>query len=80
MLIFLLPLCMIVIVYSLPYVAASWRVAEGSSESAGLPLLFLLKSVIPLSFALLALQGLSLLAKALLVLTGSADAAQRQAE
>lgn len=72
-LLFLLPLCVTVIVYSLPYVAASWRIAEGSSEAAGLPLLFLFKSVIPLAFALLALQGLSLLAKAVLVLTGSAD-------
>ena len=67
---FLLPVCVAVTIQSLPYVAASWRVLEGSSEASGLPFLFLLKSVIPVSFILLAVQGVSMLAKSLLVLSG----------
>lgn len=55
----LLPLCAFLIVESWPYVESSWRVAERSREAGGLPMLFLLKSVIPLMAGLLALQGLA---------------------
>ena len=56
---FLLPLCAFLIVESWPYVASSWRVAERSREAGGLPMLYLLKTVIPLMAVLLALQGLA---------------------
>lgn len=65
---FLLPVCVAVIFTSLPYVAASWRILEGSSEASGLPLVFLLKSVIPLAFALLTLQGVALLIRTVAIL------------
>ncbi|HEU0224009.1 MAG TPA: TRAP transporter small permease subunit [Steroidobacteraceae bacterium] len=58
-LLFLLPLCAFLIVESWPWVAASWRVAERSREAGGLPMLYLLKSLIPLMAALLALQGVA---------------------
>ncbi|MBX3702188.1 MAG: TRAP transporter small permease subunit [Steroidobacteraceae bacterium] len=58
-LLFLLPLCAFLIVESWPWVAASWRVAERSREAGGLPMLYLLKSLIPLMAALLALQGIA---------------------
>ena len=48
---------------SLDYVAASWRILEGSREAGGLPGVFLLKSLIPLMALLLVLQGLYLLRK-----------------
>lgn len=44
---------------SLPYVAASWRVFEGSSEVGGIPAVFLLKTLIPVMCVLLLLQGLA---------------------
>jgi len=53
----LLPLCAFLIVESWPYVASSWQVSERSREAGGLPMLYLLKSVIPLMAGLLALQG-----------------------
>ena len=53
----LLPLCAFLVIESWPYVAGSWRVAERSREAGGLPMLYLLKSVIPLMAGLLALQG-----------------------
>jgi len=56
---FLLPLCAFLIIESWPYVASSWRVAERSREAGGLPMLYLLKTVIPLMAILLALQGLA---------------------
>ena len=48
---------------SLPYVQASWRVLEGSSEVGGIPAIFLLKTLLPVMAVLLFLQGLSQIAK-----------------
>lgn len=67
---FLLPLCVFLVVESWPYVASSWRVAERSREAGGLPMLYLLKTLIPLMAALLALQGLAAGLRALLQLRG----------
>jgi len=62
-LLFLLPVAAFIFVTSLPYVAASWRVLEGSSEVGGLPAIFILKTLIPVMAALLFLQALSEIAK-----------------
>ena len=48
----LLPFTLAVLYFSLPYVGRSWAILERSRESSGLPLVFLLKTLIPL-FALL---------------------------
>lgn len=45
-LIFLIPFCIFVLVISWPYVANSWKLLESSREAGGLPLVFLLKSLI----------------------------------
>lgn len=58
-LLFLLPVCLTIIYFSLPYVAASWRVLERSTEVGGIPALFALKTLIPLTATLLLLQGLA---------------------
>jgi TRAP-type mannitol/chloroaromatic compound transport system permease small subunit len=58
-LLFLLPLCGFMLWVSLDYVAASWAMREGSRESGGLPGVFVLKTLIPATAALLALQGLA---------------------
>lgn len=57
----LFPTCYVVSHYSLPYVANSWAVFEGSKEAGGLPGVFLLKTVIPIFAVLLGLQGVSTL-------------------
>ena len=41
------------------YVALSWSSLEGSPESSGLPLVFLLKTLIPVLAGLLLLQGIA---------------------
>ena len=65
---FLLPLCAFLLAESWQYVATSWRIGERSREAGGLPMLYLLKTLIPLMAVLLALQGLAAGARALCVL------------
>lgn len=55
----LLPFCVFVFVISLDYVGASWGMREGSREVGGLPGVFLVKSLIPLSAVLLVLAGVA---------------------
>lgn len=69
-LLFLLPFCAFLALASWPYVASAWRVAERSREAGGLPMLYLLKALIPLMAALIALQGLAGALRAIRVLRG----------
>ena len=67
-LVLLLPFSAALIWLSVPYVARSWAVLERSQESSGLPLVFVLKTLIPLFAALMALQGVAQAIRALAVL------------
>ena len=58
-----LPVVLIVLGFSYPYVSQSWSVLEGSPDLGGLPARFLLKSIILLAFALFGLQLVALLLK-----------------
>ena len=58
-LLLLLPFMLVLVWFALPYVARSWAILERSRETSGLPLVFLLKTLIPLFALLLALQGVS---------------------
>ena len=58
-LLFLIPVALFILITSLPYVAASWRVLEGSAEVGGIPGVFLLKTLIPVMAVLLLVQGMS---------------------
>jgi len=60
--------------FALTYVARSWAILERSPEASGLPLVFLLKTLILLFAVLLGLQGLAQAARAWLALTGAAAA------
>ena len=53
----LLPVCIGIVVISMGYVGSAWSSLEGSREAGGLPLVFVMKSLIPLMAALLALQA-----------------------
>ena len=55
----LLPFCTFIVMMSWDYVGASWSVREGSRDPGGLPGWYLLKALLPLSAALLFLQGLA---------------------
>jgi TRAP-type mannitol/chloroaromatic compound transport system permease small subunit len=58
-LLLLLPFCAAIVWFSLPYVSRSWAILERSRETSGLPLVFALKTLIPLFAVMLALQGVS---------------------
>jgi TRAP-type mannitol/chloroaromatic compound transport system permease small subunit len=68
-LLLLLPFCIAIIWFSWPYVARSWAILERSRETSGLPLVFLLKTLIPMFAVMLALQGLSQAIKSIAMLT-----------
>jgi len=70
-LLLLLPVCAFLLWASFDYAAASWSVAEASRQTGGLPGLFLLKSVIPLTALMLLLQGLAMAARSIAVLLGA---------
>jgi TRAP-type mannitol/chloroaromatic compound transport system permease small subunit len=67
---FLVPVCVLIFVYSWPYVINSWASLEGSRETSGIPAVFLLKTVVLIFCALMILQGLAQGLKALMVMTG----------
>ena len=66
-LVFLLPTCVLIAWVALPYVAAAWAVREGSPEgSLGIQGVFLLKSILFVFAALVALQGVAMAIRAAL--------------
>ena len=73
-LLLLLPFVGVLAWFALPYVARSWAILERSPEASGLPLVFLLKTLILLFALLLGLQGIAQAARASLTLIGAAPA------
>jgi TRAP-type mannitol/chloroaromatic compound transport system permease small subunit len=69
-LVFLIPSCAIFIKSGIPIVQSSIAVMEGSPDPGGIPYRFILKACIPAGYALLLLQGLSLLLKSIFLLMG----------
>ena len=67
-LLFLIPFMVIVVVYSWPFVTRSWSYWEGSSNVGGMPGLFILKSFIIVFAVLVALQGVAMALRSILVL------------
>ena len=67
--VFLLPLCVIMLVTSLPFFLASARINEQSASAGGLPQ-WPAKSLIFIGFALLFAQGISELIKRLAIMRG----------
>jgi TRAP-type mannitol/chloroaromatic compound transport system permease small subunit len=60
-----LALCLVLIWLSVPYVLQSYRMGEGSPDPGGLSHRYILKATIPAGFALLAVQSLAALLRAL---------------
>ena len=70
-LMFIFPMSIFIGWSSWDYVLASWSIMETSTENNGLPLIYLLKTVMLIMPFLLAIQGLITVAKNLLALYGS---------
>jgi TRAP-type mannitol/chloroaromatic compound transport system permease small subunit len=58
-LLLLLPFAAVLVWLSVPYAVRSWAILERSQETSGLPLVYLLKTLIPLFALLMALQGIA---------------------
>jgi len=72
-LVFLLPWLALIAWTAWPYVRASWAIAEASSQTEGMPAIYLLKSLLLVFCVLLGLQGLAVIARSILVLAGRGE-------
>lgn len=61
-------LCVIVIWLSVPYVHQSWSIGEGTANPGGIEYRYVVKSLIPIGFAVLFLQSLSQAIKSFLAM------------
>jgi len=75
-LIFTLPWMVVLAWLAWPFVVDSWSIWEGSSQPNGMPGVFLLRTMLLVFCALMALQCLAIMARGLLVLAGDRTAAQ----
>ena len=69
-LLLLLPFTLVLFLFAMPYAMRSWAILERSQDIGGLPLVFLLKTLIPLFAFLLGLQGVAQAIRAAAMLTG----------
>jgi TRAP-type mannitol/chloroaromatic compound transport system permease small subunit len=69
-LVLLIPFAVAILYFSWGYVARSWANFEGSREASGLPLVFVLKTLIPVFAVMLILQGIAQAIRAGSVLSG----------
>jgi len=65
---FIAPFVSILVYWSLPYVMRSWKWLEGSSNYGGMPGLYIIKSFIIIFAFVVALQGLAMFLRGILVL------------
>ena len=69
----LFPFCVYLIFSSWEYASNSWKLFEGSREAGGLPLVFILKTLVPIMPALLLLQGLSTVCNSVLIIRSNKE-------
>lgn len=69
-LIFLIPVCVMIMWFSWSFVINAWNILEGSQEPLGLHLVYLLKSLIIAFAVLVLLQGIALGVRSIYVLMG----------
>lgn len=77
--IFLFPICLRLLTLGEQGLSRSWLLLESSSESDGLPIMFLFKTLVPVFAVLMLGAGLSVALKAALRLTGAMAPAQKPA-
>lgn len=80
-LLLLMPFGVFILVSSSDYVAAGWRIKEGSPETGGLPYIYLLKTAIPAMAVVLLLQAVANSLESLVtMISGNADSHDREVE
>ena len=68
--VFLIPICLLILWAAWPYVMQSWAILERSQESSGIPARYLQKTAILVFAVLMALQGLSVAIHSILAIRG----------
>ena len=71
----LIPGCLMIIDTSWSWVMTSFSILEGSPDPGGIPLRFIIKGCVPVGFALILLQGISLGINSLLIIIGRGESA-----
>jgi len=71
--VFLIPTSLFILYSSSSYIVNSWNVLEGSTETNGLPLTYVLKTVIPIATLLLLMQAVSMGIQTVITLRGGED-------
>ncbi|MCC5980132.1 MAG: TRAP transporter small permease subunit [Oceanicaulis sp.] len=66
----LIPMCWLILDTSRSYVGGAWRILERSREGDGLPLVFALKTAIPVFAVMMIAQGVAMAARGALTLAG----------
>ncbi|CAA0102879.1 Uncharacterised protein [Zhongshania aliphaticivorans] len=69
--VFLLPLCGLILITSWDFTVNAWLIRETSVEPGGLPFVYALKSLLPLMAVNLGLQGVAEILRNLIVLMGT---------
>lgn len=78
--IFLLPLSVFLFFISFNFVGSAWQTFEGSSEPGGIPAVFLLKTLIPVTAISIALQGIAITLRQIVFLVSPSLDDQQTAE
>jgi len=71
--IFLMPFAWVVWSYCFTFVARSWRLGEASANPGGMPGLWVLKTFILVLAVVIALQGLAMAIRSILIIAGRYD-------
>lgn len=67
-LVLLIPFSLVLLWLSWPFAARSWAILERSQESSGLPLVYLLKTLLPVFAVLMAMQGIAQVIRSIVAL------------
>ena len=70
LLLFLIPYCIVIVYFGADYVWRSFELDESSASATGLPHRWIIKSAIPLGFAVLLLAGIAVLLRNIVELFG----------
>jgi len=70
---FLLPFAWVVWSYTLVFVQRSWRLGEGSANPGGMPGLYILKTFMLVFAVTIAIQGIAMLIRSILLIAGRDD-------
>lgn len=71
--IFLVPWLVVMGLSSLDFVIPAWEILEPSSQSGGMPGIFIIKTALPACVLLLGIQGIAAVARSVLILKGRED-------